>query len=422
MRLLYQLLLWLAAPRIAWHLLARSRREPGYRAHVAERFGRYDFTIAQPVLWIHAVSVGETRAAQPLIETLLARHPEHAVLLTHMTPTGRETGVELAGDRIYRGYLPYDYPFAVRRFLDHFRPVLGLLMETEVWPNLIAACRARGLPLHLVNARLSAKSFGRYRLGGGFVRDTLAALTGIAAQTEEDAARFRALGVAAVTVTGNIKFDVAPAPALVARGREWRVALAGRKLWLAASTREGEEALLLEAFAALRVPGVLLALVPRHPQRFDEVARLAESRGLRVQRRSLEAAATAAPAADTQVWLGDSMGELFAWYAACDCAFVGGSLLPFGGQNLIEACAVGVPVVIGPHTFNFAEATRRAVEAGAAVQVADGAELARAVREILEDAGRARAMAEAGRAFAEHHRGATARTLATLADRSQQAR
>jgi len=356
------------------------------------------------------VSVGETRAAQPLIEALLARHPAHAVLLTHMTPTGRDTGVELAGDRIYRCYLPYDYPFAVRRFLDHFHPVLGLLMETEVWPNLIAACHGRGMPLHLVNARLSEKSFGRYRLGGGFVRETLASLSGIAAQTDVDAERFRALGATAVTVTGSIKFDVAPPPALVARGREWRAALAGRPLWLAASTREGEETLLLEALAALRMPGVLLALVPRHPQRFDEVARLAESRGLRVQRRSQ----ATVPAADTQVWLGDSMGELFAWYAACDCAFVGGSLLPFGGQNLIEACAVGAPVVIGPHTFNFAEATRRAVEAGAAVQVADSAALAGAVREILGDTGRAQAMAAAGRAFAERHRGATARTFATL--------
>jgi 3-deoxy-D-manno-octulosonic-acid transferase len=413
MRLLYQLLLWLAAPRIAWHLFARSRREPGYRAHMGERFGRYDFSIAQPVLWIHAVSVGETRAAQPLIEALLARYPGHAVLLTHMTPTGRDTGVELAGERIYRCYLPYDYPFAVRRFLTHFRPVLGLLMETEVWPNLIAACRVRGIPLHLVNARLSEKSFRRYRLGGGFVRETLAALTGIAAQTDEDAARFRALGAIKVTVTGNIKFDMTPPPALVVQGRAWRAALAGRKLWLAASTREGEEALLLDAYAALQLPGVLLALVPRHPQRFDEVARLAEARGLRVQRRS--AGTAEVPAADMQVWLGDSMGELSAWYAACDCAFVGGSLLPFGGQNLIEACAEGAPVVIGPHTFNFAEATRRAVEAGAAVQVADSAALARAVREILEDAGRAQAMASAGRAFAERHRGATARTLETLA-------
>jgi len=373
------------------------------------------------VLWIHAVSVGETRAAQPLIEALLARHPDHAVLLTHMTPTGRDTGVELAGDRIHRCYLPYDYPFAVRRFLAHFQPVRGLLMETEVWPNLIAACRARGVPLHLVNARLSEKSFGRYRLGGGFVRETLAALTGIAAQTDEDAARFRTLGATAVTVTGNIKFDLAPPPTLVARGREWRAALAGRKLWLAASTREGEEALLLDAFAALQVPGVLLALVPRHPQRFDEVARLVASRGLRVQRRSADV--TAVPAAGTQVWLGDSMGELSAWYAACDCAFIGGSLLPFGGQNLIEACAVGAPVVIGPHTFNFAEATRRAVEAGAAVQVTDSGALVAAVREILGDAGRAQVMAAAGRVFAERHRGATARTLAMLeASTPQQAR
>jgi 3-deoxy-D-manno-octulosonic-acid transferase len=411
LRLVYNLLLWLAVPRIVWHLLARSRREPGYRAHVAERFGRYDFTIAQPVLWIHAVSVGETRAAQPLIDALLARHPDHAILLTHMTPTGRDTGEEVFGDRVHRCYLPYDYPFAVRRFLDHFRPVAGLLMETELWPNLIAGCHTRGIPLSLVNARLSEKSFGRYRYGGGFVRETLVALRGIAAQTEDDAARFRALGASRITVTGNIKFDVTPTAPLVARGQAWHVALAGRKVWLAASTREGEEALLLDAHAALRVPGVLLVLVPRHPQRFDEVARLVEARGLGLQRRSSDAV----PAPDTQVWLGDSMGELFAYYAACDCAFVGGSLLPFGAQNLIEACAVGAPVVIGPHTFNFAEAVRGAVEAGAAVQVPDCAELARAVREILDDPARAQAMSQAGLAFAERHRGATGRTLAAVA-------
>ncbi len=410
LRYLYNLLLWLAVPRIVWHLLSRSRREPGYRAHVAERFGRYDFTVAQPVLWIHAVSVGETRAAQPLIDALLARHPGHAILLTHMTPTGRDTGEEVFGDRVHRCYLPYDYPFAVRRFLEHFRPAAGLLMETELWPNLIAACHARNIPLSLVNARLSEKSFGRYRLGGGFVRETLAALRGIAAQTDDDAARFRTLGAPRVTVTGNIKFDVAPPAALVARGQAWRAALAGRKAWLAASTREGEEALVLDAHAALRVPGVLLVLVPRHPQRFDEVARLAEARGLRLQRRSSDAM----PLADTQVWLGDSMGELFAYYAACDCAFVGGSLLPFGAQNLIEACAVGAPVVIGPHTFNFAQAVRGAVEAGAAVQVPDCAELARAVHEILDDPARAQAMSRAGLAFAERHRGATARTLAAV--------
>lgn len=411
LRLVYNLLLWLAVPRIVWHLLARSRREPGYRAHVAERFGHYEFTIAQPLLWIHAVSVGETRAAQPLIDALLARHPGHAILLTHMTPTGRDTGEEVFGNRVRRCYLPYDYPFAVRRFLEHFRPAAGLLMETELWPNLIAGCHARNIPLALVNARLSEKSFRRYRLAGGFVRDTLSALHGIAAQTEDDATRFRALGAPRVTVTGNIKFDVAPPAALVARGQAWRAALAGRQVWLAASTREGEEALVLDAYAALRVTGVLLVLVPRHPQRFDEVARLAEARGLRLQRRSSDAV----PGPDTQVWLGDSMGELFAYYAACDCAFVGGSLLPFGAQNLIEACAVGAPVVIGPHTFNFAQAVRGAVEAGAALQVPDCAELARAVHEILEDPARAHAMSRAGRAFAERHRGATARTLDAVA-------
>ena len=408
MRALYNLLLWLALPRIAWHLWARARREPAYAVHVGERFGRYDLLIAQPVIWIHAVSVGETRAAQPLVDALLARHPESAILLTHMTPTGREAGEEVFGARVHSCYLPYDYPFAVRRFLAHFRPRVGLLMETELWPNLIATCRAQAIPVYLVNARLSEKSFRRYRLASGFTRSMLNALTGCAAQSEQDAERLRALGAPAVTVTGNVKFDVAPSPQLLARGAAWRAAMAGRPMWLAASTREGEEALVLDAFARVEAAGALLMLVPRHPQRFDSVAELCADRGLVLQRRS----ETEAPAAATQVWLGDSMGELTAYYAACDCAFIGGSLVPLGGQNLIEACAAGAPAVIGPSTFNFAQITCLAIDAGAAVQVADVAQLAPVVSALLTDAPRARAMAAAGRSFAERHRGATERTLA----------
>lgn len=408
MRLLYNLLLWAALPYTFWHLWRRGRRQPQYREHVGERFGRYAGAPAAPVIWIHAVSVGETRAAAPLVRALRERHAGHAILLTHMTPTGRATGEELFGADVLRSYLPYDYPRAVRRFLDHYRPRLGIIMETELWPNLILEARARGVPLYLVNARLSEKSARGYARAGGLARAALRALTGISAQTEADAGRLRALGAPAVEVTGSIKFDFAPPAEQLALGARLRERCgAGRPVFLAASTREGEEALVLDALARVQAPGLLALIVPRHPQRFAEVAELLARRGIPFQRRSEEAPV----AADTRVVLGDSMGEMYAYYAACDVAFVGGSLLPLGGQNLIEACAVGKPVLVGPHTFNFEEAARLAIETGAALRIADAAALAQELERLLRDPVRRRAMGEAGLAFAARHRGATERIL-----------
>ncbi|HEX6827918.1 MAG TPA: lipid IV(A) 3-deoxy-D-manno-octulosonic acid transferase, partial [Burkholderiales bacterium] len=362
MRFLYNLLARAALPYALWHLWWRGRRQPEYRENVGERFGRYGEAPAAPVIWIHAVSVGETRAAAPLVRRLQERHPDHAILLTHMTPTGRAIGEELFADAVARCYLPYDYPRAVRRFLDHFRPRLGIIVETELWPNLILEARARGVPLFLVSARLSEKSARGYARAGSLVRAVLEALTGISAQTEADAARLRRLGAPAVEVTGSIKYDFAPPPEQLALGERLRERFGGeRAVFLAASTREGEEALVLDALARVDVPDLLAVIVPRHPQRFAEVAALLSRRGVPFQRRSDNA--PVAPA--TRVLLGDSMGEMFAYYAACDLAFVGGSLLPLGGQNLIEACAVGKPALVGPHTFNFEEAARLAIEAGA---------------------------------------------------------
>jgi 3-deoxy-D-manno-octulosonic-acid transferase len=336
------------------------------------------------------------------------RYPDHAILLTHMTPTGRATGEELFGADVLRCYLPYDYPWAVRRFLDHFRPRLGIIMETELWPNLILEACRRDLPLFLVNARLSEKSARGYARAGGLTRVALEALAGISAQTEADAARLRALGAPAVEVTGSVKFDISPPPEQLAVGGRLRERFGvARPVFLAASTRDGEEALVLDALERVDAPGLLAVIVPRHPQRFDAVADLLSRRGISFQRRSGEAAF----APDTRVVLGDSMGEMFAYYAACDVAFIGGSLLPLGGQNLIEACAVGKPVLVGPHTFNFEEATRLAIEAGAAERVADGAGLGEELTRLLCDPARARAMGEAGLAFAARHRGATARIL-----------
>lgn len=417
MRLLYTLLLWLLLPFILVRLALRARRQPEYLQHLGERFGSYPQAGAadgahpapQPCIWLHAVSVGETRATASLVERLRAAYPDHQILLTHTTPTGRATSEQLYGDRVMRVYLPYDYPFAVRRFLRHFRPCLGILMETEIWFNLIHAGHAAGVPMLLLNARLSEKSARGYARAATLSRDALRQLAAIAAQTPDDAARLTALGAQQVGVMGNLKFDIAPPAAMLERGALLRGQFgAGRRMLLAASTREGEEALLLDALRACGGLGdALLVIVPRHPQRFDEIAGMLASCGLRYQRRSENRAV----APETQVVLGDSMGEMFAYYAAADLAYIGGSLLPFGGQNLIEACAVGTPVLIGPHTFNFADASRLAVEAGAARRVADADELLRAANTLLADDAALAAMGRQGRQFVAAHQGATGKAM-----------
>lgn len=410
-RALYTAFLFLLLPLLPLRLLWRARRQPEYQKHLSERFGVYPGPRpSRPVIWVHAVSVGETRAASPLIEALAARHPDHLILLTHMTPTGRETGRALFGDRVLQAYLPYDYPFAVRAFLRHFRPRLGILMETEVWPNLVCACAQAGIPLWLVNGRLSERSARRYRRFGRLVRPVFAALSGVAAQTAEDAARLAALGAKNVHVTGNLKFDVTPPQEAAARAAALKARIGPRPVLLAASTREGEEALILDALSACALPDWLLVLVPRHPQRFDDVARLIAARGLKFQRRTEDAPVSP----DTRVLLGDTLGEMFAYYGAADVALIGGSLLPFGGQNLIEACALGVPVLIGPHTFNFAQAAEDALAAGAALRVQDAREALATACRLLADAATRAAMGEAARRFAAAHRGAADRILALL--------
>ena len=407
-RLGYRLLLWLLFPWALVHLWWRGRRQPGYREHIAERFGWYPTTPTRPVLWLHAVSVGETRAAEPLVRALAAHYPGHELLLTQMTPTGREAAQQLFGDTATIVYLPYDYPAAVARFLTQFRPRLGILMETEIWFNLVEACARQGVPLLLANARLSEKSARGYELVAPLTRAALARLAAVSAQTHEDAARLERLGALAVEVTGNLKFDVTVAPQLLALGAELKRRIGRRPVLLAASTREGEEELVLDALAQIRVEGLLLLLVPRHPQRFDEVAALLEERRLAYARRSDDGALPQ----DCRVLLGDSMGEMAAYYAACDLAFIGGGLLPYGGHNLIEACAVGRPLLFGPYMYNFAEASRLALEAGAAVEVADVAMLAERARELLGDPAALARMSQAALSFSRAHQGATARNLA----------
>jgi 3-deoxy-D-manno-octulosonic-acid transferase len=420
-RTIYSLLWWLVLPLALVRLWWRGRREPGYRRHLGERLGCYrspTFSKA-PLLWVHAVSVGETRAAQPLINALLEKYPQHRVLITGMTATGRATAHALFahyGERFLQSYLPYDIHFFIKRFLRFYQPAVCVLIETEVWPNLVAQCTSHGIPVALVNARLSARSLARgQRLGsliGSLITGAAQRLTCIAAQTSADAGRLQQMGGVAITVTGNLKFDVIPPASQLEQGQRWRAQFGERPVVLCASTRDGEEAAILAA-AKLLAHSVLLIIVPRHPQRVQAVAELIASHGLSMVRRSQLNDDSLPPS--TRVVLGDSMGEMVAYYAACDLTFVGGSLFPLGGQNLIEACAVGVPVLVGPYTFNFSVATEAAIAAGAAQRVDNAAALIAAIEALINDDAKRTSMRDAAQAFALQHRGATARTVALLA-------
>jgi 3-deoxy-D-manno-octulosonic-acid transferase len=425
----YSMMWWLAMPLVLGRLWWRGRQEAGYRQHWNERLGLYGRRAANDephTIWVHAVSVGETRAAEPLVDALLKQYPLSRIVLTHMTPTGRATGKQLFGKhgaRLVQSYLPYDTVSMVRRFIKHFEPRICILMETEVWPTLIAECGRAGVPVVLANARLSERSLRKARKLGSLMTQAARGITLVAAQTEADAERVRSLGVPQVAVTGSIKFDVVVPAAALSTGAQLRAQIGARPVLLCASTREGEEELILDAFqralagadtAAALPAEALLLLVPRHPQRFDAVEQMVAARGMAVQRRSALTQPGAVVAPGSQVLLGDSMGEMFAYYSACDVAFIGGSLQPLGGQNLIEAAALGKPVLIGEHTFNFALVTEQAIEAGGALRVASADALMQQAAHLLRDAAARSAMGRHAQSFANQHRGATQRTLALL--------
>lgn len=409
-RFLYTLLLYIALPFVPLKLLWRGLRQREYLKHWGERLGSYkQIKPLQPVIWLHCVSVGETHAAAPLVKALQQQYPQHQILLTHTTPTGRAASEQLFGDTVKRVYLPYDVPFAVRRFLKHFQPSLGLLMETELWFNLMAISKQKGVTLLLLNARLSERSAKGYGRLGSLMTNGLANLTAIAAQSDADAKRFIALGAHDVSVTGNLKFDVAPPEESVEDGLALRTILGKRRaVFLAASTREGEEELILEAVRGLKV---LTVIVPRHPQRFNAVATLLAEEEFSFVRRS--ALATKLES-NVQVVLGDSMGEMFTYYAACDFTFVGGSLLNFGGQNLIEPAMMGKPILIGEHTFNFADASANAIASGAAIQVTSAADLREKIVGLLQDPSKRKSMQQAAVQFSQSATGATDRSMALI--------
>ena len=420
-RIGYACALRLAVPAYVLKLWWRGRAEPLYRFAIGERFGFYDAvgdasaSDAAPAgwLWLHAVSLGETRAAAALIDALRADRPGLRLLLTHGTATGRHAGAALlrAGDA--QVWLPADTPGAVSRFFDRFRPALGVLMETEVWPNLLLEAQGRGIPMVLANARLSERSARRGKQLSALMRPAAESIALVLAQTQADATRIQAAGARRVEVCGNLKFDMAPDAALLARGQLWREA-AARPVVLAASTREGEEAALLAAWNQQNAPRPLLLIVPRHPQRFDEVAALIAGAGLSLSRRSTWPDVPPPEATAADVWLGDSIGEMASYFACAQVALLGGSFEPLGGQNLIEAAACGCPVLMGPHTFNFADAAERALQEGAAQRVADiDAAVRLAVTMVAPGAAGSQAdsaqtapSTERALAFAARHRGA----------------
>ena len=425
-QLLWHLLLPLAFIRLAW----RARHSFAYLHHIPERLGfGYDKPIKQESIWIHAVSVGETRAAQPLIDAYLARG--ETILLTHMTLNGRRTGKQLFANQIASGqirqvYLPYDLCWSVEHFLNIFKPKLGLFMETEAWPTVVFRCAEIGPPLFLVNARLSERSARRVNRFGKAGRSLFQAFAGILAQTEFDAQRYRSLGVKNISIVGNLKFDVPLDPLLIQQGKQWQQELhASKRLMVcAASTRDGEEEILLKAWKDLMlsnsfVIAPLLCLVPRHPERFAEVADLMYSAGLKFRRRT-EWSGIPTECAGLDVVLGDSMGEMPMYYSAADLVVMGGSLLPFGGQNLIEACAAGCPVLLGEHTYNFQQASLDAIQAGAAKRIggdlllSEPTALMEALKVLLLNTAELGKMSQAAKTYSIEHQGATKRILAAL--------
>jgi 3-deoxy-D-manno-octulosonic-acid transferase len=407
MRYLYTLLLILLAPFYPLRLFWRARMAPAYRERWLERFGVFDPPESQEGIWIHAVSVGEVQAIAPLVNRLLDRYPDHPLLITTTTPTGAERVTALFGNEVTHRYAPVDLPWVVQRYLQAFRPKLLILVETEIWPNLIYYARREKIPTLLANARMSVRSARGYHKLAGLTRQALRNLTLIAPHAEEDAERFHTLGARPeqLEVIGSIKYDIHLPGSLLERAdvlrREWGGA---RPVWIAASTHEGEDEQVLQAHSVIRqqISDALLVLVPRHPERFDRVAQLVEESGFSLVKRSQQIPCSA----DTGVFLGDTMGELTLFIGASDAAFIGGSLVPHGGHNILEAAAQGVAVVFGPHMFNFNEIKTLFMQQQAAVEVASSEALAEQVIQWLSDASERSRVGEAGRELVDKNRGA----------------
>lgn len=415
LRGLYSLVIRLALPVSLYYLIWRGLRQSEYFDRWSERFALYRGAPIGDCLWLHAVSVGEVNAAIPLVNALRTRYPGRELLITTTTPTGSARVRALWGEQVRHVYLPYDLPGAVRNFLDHFHPAIGLVMETEIWPNLFAELQRRGVPTIIANARLSERSLKAYRPIAPLVRMTMATIDYVAAQSDGDAERYRKLGAPAERVhrTGNLKYDLPLAEDLPEQARNFRARWgAQRPVWIAASTHADEEAAVLQAQRAVaaRFPDALLLWAPRHPERFAAVAAACARAGMRVATRRGEGL----PAPDSEAFVVDTLGELMAFYAAADVAFVGGSLQEIGGHNLLEPAALGVPALVGPHTFNFLEVTELLLATGAVQRVNDASELGAKLCELLANPEERARRGEAGRVRIEVERGALARTLSLV--------
>lgn len=412
MRFFYTLALYCALPVLLLRLAVRGLRYGDYHRRWHERFGFIRAPERTRGMWVHAVSLGEVNAAEPLIQEMMRRHPDLPMLVTTGTPTGSDRVRQLFGKRVFHVYLPFDLPFAVRHFLRRIDPCLGVIVETEIWPNLYMACRRRHIPLIIANARLSRRSLRGYAPWRTLLRLALGCVRHIAAQSRLDAARYRLLGAhgARVTVVGNLKFDMPVAPGLLQKGAAARESWGARRpVWMAASTHEGEEQAVLDAHLAVlkRFPDALLLLAPRHPERFRVIGQLMRAQGFHVATRQEDAM----PGPASQCFLIDAMGELLRFYAAADVAFVGGSLAHVGGHNVLEPAALGKPILVGPYTFNFEGITETLVRHGAAQRVTSGAALGEALTELLGNAVRRERMGEAARCTVERERGAVARVM-----------
>ena len=413
---LYTTLVYIAAPGALLQNLWRARRDSSYRERLAERWGYTHATFAARAIWIHAVSVGEVQASAVLVRALLARYPERPLLVTTGTPTGAQRVKALFGSQVQHVFLPYDMPGAVRRFLDRVRPCIGIVMETEIWPNLFRECRVREVPMLLASARLSQKSVRRYSRLRALTRDALEDVT-VEAQSSVDAERFREIGAnpQRVHVGGNLKFDIQVPSEVQPAGQHLRATqFASRPVWIAASTHEGEEEAALDAHEKVcsRFPSALLILVPRHPQRFETVRSLLLSRKLLFVTRSGAAPVTN----EVRVLFVDTLGELQMFYAAADVAFVAGSLAPIGGHSLLEPAALHCPIVIGPHNFNAPEIARLFLEADAALQVQAAGDLGSAIITLLDDDARRSQMTASAEAIVVRNRGALTKLLRRIDD------
>jgi 3-deoxy-D-manno-octulosonic-acid transferase len=415
MRAFYSCLFYLLIPFILLRLLWRSIKAPAYRYRWRERFGLYNKKFPQGVIWFHAVSVGEAEAVFPLVRQIQKQHPDAKLLITTTTPTGSARVKAVMQDTVAHVYLPYDVPDAVNRFMQCFKPKLAVIMETEIWPNLFLYCGKNGIPLYIINARLSEKSSRGYQKIPSLFHPALAAVNIIAAQTQDDANRFIAIGAdnEKVKTLGNIKFDVEIPKSIIAQGLQIKVDLfSGRFVWLIASTHKDEEALFLEIYKEIKqtIPELLLVIVPRHPERFADVKKLCEQLQLAVVMRT--AGDRVYP--ETDVYLVDTMGELKMLYAASDVAFVGGSMVPRGGHNILEAAAVGVPVMFGPYMHNFKEIARGVLSYNGAIQCQNKGELVNAILALNEQPAYREALAEKGMEFVRQNQGAIARICAIL--------